>query len=100
MQVLLYDPFADSMVDDRAWRIVLTDVAGEIAPAFDETRHNGICREVRDVGVALADYANSLIGLQLKFLYVAVTRTRMNLWIVDSSCGQHPMLVRCSFGCI
>ncbi|KAI0656836.1 hypothetical protein C8Q70DRAFT_1046658 [Cubamyces menziesii] len=71
--VLLYDPFADSTVDDRAWRIVLTDVAGEIAPTFDETRHNGICRE-------------------LKFLYVAVTRTRMNLWIVDSSRGQHPML--------
>jgi len=33
------------------------------------------------------------LGLQLKFLYVAITRARNNLWIVDSSDSAEPMKV-------
>ncbi|KAI0638791.1 hypothetical protein C8Q77DRAFT_1044775, partial [Trametes polyzona] len=70
--VLLYNPFEDSKEDDSQWRVVLNAVTGVPAPTFDETRHAGICRE-------------------LKSLYVAVTRARMNLWIMDSSTRAYPM---------
>ena len=33
------------------------------------------------------------LGSQLKFLYVAITRARNNLWIVDSSESAEPMKV-------
>ncbi|KAI0369977.1 hypothetical protein BV20DRAFT_330785 [Pilatotrama ljubarskyi] len=70
--VLLYNPFEDSSMDYQQWRIVLDGIPGHIAPALDNARHSGICRE-------------------LKFLYVAVTRARMNLWIVDGSNAGEPM---------
>ncbi|KAI8983190.1 hypothetical protein BD414DRAFT_515715 [Trametes punicea] len=70
--VLLWHLFEDSAADDRQWRIILDAVHDHKAPSFDEIRHNSICRE-------------------LKFLYVAVTRARMNLWIVDPSRKARPM---------
>jgi ATP-dependent exoDNAse (exonuclease V) beta subunit len=47
---------------------------GISAPAFDESRHAGVC-------------------MDLKFLYVAITRARKNLWIVDNSEKSGPMRV-------
>ncbi|KAI0353177.1 hypothetical protein OH77DRAFT_1497420 [Trametes cingulata] len=70
--VLLYNPFEDSSMDYKQWRIVLDAIPGHAAPGFDSVRHSGICRE-------------------LKFLYVAITRARMNLWIVDGSRTGEPM---------
>ncbi|KAI0641195.1 hypothetical protein C8Q79DRAFT_920041 [Trametes meyenii] len=70
--VLLFDPFEDSTAEYQQWRIVLDGVPGEMAPAFEDSRHSGVCRE-------------------LKFLYVAVTRARMNLWIMDGSRKGEPM---------
>lgn len=67
--VLLYNFFEDSTVDVSQWRVILNALTGKKqikCPTFDETRHSGVCRE-------------------LKFLYVAITRARKNLWIADCS---------------
>ncbi|EPQ56620.1 P-loop containing nucleoside triphosphate hydrolase protein [Gloeophyllum trabeum ATCC 11539] len=74
--VLLYNFFADSSCTLSQWRMILAVVV-EIgpsarAPTFNEVRHAGICNE-------------------LKFLYVAVTRARNNLWIYDPSDKAQPM---------
>ncbi|KAI0696497.1 hypothetical protein C8T65DRAFT_583394 [Cerioporus squamosus] len=73
--VLLYNFFEDSTADVSRWRLVLNALPSSEhvpAPQFDEIRHNSICRE-------------------LKFLYVAITRARKNLWIADSSVKGEPM---------
>ncbi|KDR84732.1 hypothetical protein GALMADRAFT_260438 [Galerina marginata CBS 339.88] len=76
--VLLYKFFEDSTVDLSQWRVVLNLLRdqsrgqGVPAPRFDEIRHAGVCSE-------------------LKFLYVAVTRARKNLWLVDCSEKCEPM---------
>ncbi|KAF8955734.1 hypothetical protein BDZ97DRAFT_1926448 [Flammula alnicola] len=78
--VLLYKFFEHSTVDLSQWRIVLNLLANTqcsqdmSAPRFDEIRHAGVCSE-------------------LKFLYVAITRARKNLWIVDCSEKSEPMRV-------
>ncbi|KAJ7237474.1 hypothetical protein B0H12DRAFT_1238216 [Mycena haematopus] len=70
--VLLYNFFADSGVTETAWRVVLNAIDnGPPAPALD-TRHASVCTE-------------------LKFLYVAITRARNNLWIADCSAKGEPM---------
>ncbi|KAI0935696.1 hypothetical protein AcV5_004043 [Taiwanofungus camphoratus] len=81
--VLLYNFFADSKVELAQWRVILNALSEEhkianSAPRFDEARHSGVCRE-------------------LKFLYVAITRARKNLWIADSSEKGEPMRVFWSF---
>ncbi|TDL28963.1 hypothetical protein BD410DRAFT_818373 [Rickenella mellea] len=75
--VLLFNFFEDSTVDESQWRVVLKGVECSDnrkiqAPIFDEIRHAGVCTE-------------------LKFLYVALTRARKNLWIVDRSLKGEPM---------
>ncbi|TCD62368.1 hypothetical protein EIP91_006977 [Steccherinum ochraceum] len=72
--VLLYNFFEDSTVDLSQWRVVLNALpTKEInCPRFDDNRHSGVCRE-------------------LKFLYVAITRARKNLWIADCSERGEPM---------
>ncbi|KAI0757675.1 hypothetical protein C8Q80DRAFT_1134839, partial [Daedaleopsis nitida] len=77
--VLLYNFFEDSTVDLSHWRVVLNAMpqdqrTNHPAPRFDEARHSGVCRE-------------------LKFLYVAITRARKNLWIADSSEKGEPMRI-------
>ncbi|OBZ79120.1 TPR and ankyrin repeat-containing protein 1 [Grifola frondosa] len=77
--VLLYNFFEDSTVDLSQWRVVLNalperECGNHPAPRFDDTRHSGVCRE-------------------LKFLYVAITRARKNLWIADCSEKGEPMRV-------
>ncbi|TBU42438.1 hypothetical protein BD309DRAFT_866309 [Dichomitus squalens] len=75
--VLLYNFFEDSTTDLSQWRVVLNALpeaqrANHPAPRFDDARHGGVCRE-------------------LKFLYVAITRARKNLWIADGSTKGEPM---------
>ncbi|KAK7064846.1 UvrD-like helicase ATP-binding domain-containing protein [Favolaschia claudopus] len=71
--VLLYNFFADSAATEAQWRIVLNLVAdGPPAPTLDSMRHAIICSE-------------------LKFLYVAITRARNNIWIADCSTKGEPM---------
>ncbi|KAF9647525.1 hypothetical protein BDM02DRAFT_3187952 [Thelephora ganbajun] len=74
--VLLYNFFEDSTATLSQWRLVLNDVEQKDhdygVPVFDETRHASICSE-------------------LKFLYVAITRAKKNLWIMDSSETAEPM---------
>ncbi|KAF9014907.1 hypothetical protein BDQ17DRAFT_1418043 [Cyathus striatus] len=77
--VLLYKFFEDSTVDLSQWRVVLNLLENSGAhnlstPRFNEVRHAGVCSE-------------------LKFLYVAITRARKNLWIVDCSERCEPMKV-------
>ncbi|KNZ80017.1 TPR and ankyrin repeat-containing protein 1 [Termitomyces sp. J132] len=81
--VLLFNFFEDSSVDSSQWRLLLTATnsveitEGSIpvaAPQFDRIRHASICAE-------------------LKFLYVAITRARKNLWIADQSSKGEPMRV-------
>ncbi|RXW11576.1 hypothetical protein EST38_g14279, partial [Candolleomyces aberdarensis] len=72
--VLLYKFWEDSTVGLKQWRVVLNiiETRNVHAPSFDEERHAGVCSE-------------------LKFLYVAITRSRKNLWIVDCSEKAEPM---------
>jgi tetratricopeptide (TPR) repeat protein len=77
--VLLYNFFEDSTVDVAQWRVVLNAIdrakrEKTPAPTFDENRHAGVCSE-------------------LKFLYVAITRARKNLWVVDRSETAEPMRI-------
>ncbi|KAI0757678.1 hypothetical protein C8Q80DRAFT_1134850 [Daedaleopsis nitida] len=77
--VLLYNFFEDSTVDLSQWRVVLNALPEQLranhpAPRFDDARHSGVCRE-------------------LKFLYVAITRARKNLWIADGSEKGEPMRI-------
>ncbi|KIP05323.1 hypothetical protein PHLGIDRAFT_154223 [Phlebiopsis gigantea 11061_1 CR5-6] len=69
--VLLYNFFADSTVSAAQWRVVLKGLEVK-SPTFDEEKHDGVCHE-------------------LKCLYVACTRARLNLWIVDYSGKGEPM---------
>ncbi|KAF8261742.1 hypothetical protein EI94DRAFT_1745299 [Lactarius quietus] len=82
--VLLYNFFEDSTVDVSHWRVVLNAIERARrekipAPNFDENRHAGVCSE-------------------LKFLYVAITRARKNLWVVDRSETAEPMRIYWSSG--
>ncbi|KAL5534681.1 hypothetical protein ACEPAG_1145 [Sanghuangporus baumii] len=75
--VLLYNFFEDSSCIVSQWRVILNFLAIDkessmAVPRFDDLRHAGICTE-------------------LKFLYVAVTRARKNLWIIDRSDKGEPM---------
>ncbi|KAJ6519176.1 hypothetical protein C8R45DRAFT_1204389 [Mycena sanguinolenta] len=73
--VLLYNFFEDSTVGAAQWRVVLNALGtngGIPAPLFDPARHAGVC-------------------LELKFLYVAITRARNNVWIADTSAKGEPM---------
>ncbi|KAF8151989.1 hypothetical protein K438DRAFT_1988110 [Mycena galopus ATCC 62051] len=76
--VLLYNFFEDSTVGEAAWRVVLnalqTNRESIPAPLFDKARHAGVC-------------------VELKFLYVAITRARNNVWIADTSAKGEPMRV-------
>ncbi|KAH9912842.1 uncharacterized protein BXZ73DRAFT_55806 [Epithele typhae] len=67
--VLLYDFFEDSTVDESSWRVVQSGLPGGHIPTYVDS---GLCRE-------------------LKHLYVAMTRARKNLWIADSSWRAEPM---------
>ncbi|KAJ4470931.1 hypothetical protein J3R30DRAFT_3531939 [Lentinula aciculospora] len=75
--VLLYDFFGDSPAKLSQWRLILNALnerSGVAAPDFEKNkqRYASICSE-------------------LKFLYVAITRARENVWIVDSSKSGEPM---------
>ncbi|KAI0757657.1 hypothetical protein C8Q80DRAFT_1092486 [Daedaleopsis nitida] len=70
--VLLYNPFEDSSVSYSQWAVLLNEVEGQRAPVFEEAKFTDICRE-------------------LKHLYVAITRARMNLWIFDCSLNAEPL---------
>ncbi|KAJ6569465.1 hypothetical protein B0H19DRAFT_938852 [Mycena capillaripes] len=70
--VLLYNFFEDSFVPEAQWRVVLNAIEnGPPAPTLD-IRHASVCTE-------------------LKFLYVAITRARNNIWIADCSTKGEPM---------
>ncbi|THU96852.1 hypothetical protein K435DRAFT_965733 [Dendrothele bispora CBS 962.96] len=68
--VLLYNFFGDSPADVSQWRIILNAVDDKDLPTPDmernRTRYASICSE-------------------LKFLYVAITRARENVWIIETS---------------
>ncbi|KAK7064824.1 UvrD-like helicase ATP-binding domain-containing protein [Favolaschia claudopus] len=75
--VLLYNFFEDSSVGAAQWRVVLNVLEGSgksSAPLFDTARHAGVC-------------------IELKFLYVAITRARNNVWIADTSAKGEPMRI-------
>ncbi|KAG2034062.1 hypothetical protein BDR03DRAFT_993883 [Suillus americanus] len=67
--VLLYNFFEDSAIDASRWEVVLDGVEGQgYVPDFysRKARYAGIC-------------------IELKFLYVGITRARRNVWIFDTS---------------
>ncbi|KAJ7171712.1 hypothetical protein C8R43DRAFT_1231226 [Mycena crocata] len=76
--VLLYNFFEDSTVGEAQWRVVLNALETRKekfpAPLFDKARHAGVC-------------------VELKFLYVAITRARNNVWIADTSAKGEPMRI-------
>jgi len=79
--VLVFNFFNDSTVSEQQWRVVLNAIPEETngrgsihAPTFDSIRHAGVCAD-------------------LKSLYVAITRARKNMWIVDRSDKGEPMRV-------
>ncbi|KAH9924689.1 uncharacterized protein BXZ73DRAFT_50396 [Epithele typhae] len=64
--VLLYDFFRESTVDDSSWSWILPENGVSPDPEALAAVDHGLCRE-------------------LKHLYVALTRARTTLWIVDTS---------------
>ncbi|KAJ3777202.1 hypothetical protein FB446DRAFT_718464 [Lentinula raphanica] len=75
--VLLYDFFGDSPAKLSQWRLILSaldDCSHVSAPEFERNkqRYASVCTE-------------------LKFLYVAITRARENVWIVDTSESSEPI---------
>jgi hypothetical protein len=97
-KVLLYNFFKDSTATLNQWRLLLNGISDGYnfpgAPTFDETRHASICVEVCCTRPELPFRTHlRCLGWQLKFLYVAITRARNNLWIVDSSESAEPMKV-------
>ncbi|CAA7267696.1 unnamed protein product [Cyclocybe aegerita] len=76
--VLIYDFFKDSEFDIGCWKLVLNAVEDALPglhiPSFHQVRHGGLC-------------------LELKTLYVGVTRARNRLWIADGSDKAQPMRV-------
>ena len=93
VKVLLYNFFEDSTVDSLLWRVILNELPGEVAPAFDVGRHSGVCREVDNCSSCCSSVYDSCLFPQLKHLYVAMTRARMNLWVADSSPTSEPLRV-------
>ena len=78
-QVLIYDFFANSSISASDWRVVLHGLTeeqklGRYIPAFEDARHNAI-------------------QLELKSLYVAITRARKNVWIWETSDVGNAMMV-------
>jgi len=97
-KILLYNFFKDSTANLNQWRLVLNGISeGDNpfdAPTFDETRHASVCAEVCYPRSKLSFSSHSCRpSQQLKFLYVAITRARKNLWIVDDSESAGPMKV-------
>ncbi|KAJ8084867.1 hypothetical protein PM082_003644 [Marasmius tenuissimus] len=72
--ILLYNFFEDSNADFARWRVVLNAIGQSSVPLpkFDNNKH-------------------ASIWLDLKFLYVALTRARENVWIADVSNKGEPM---------
>lgn len=95
--MLLWDFFQDSATEAGQWRVVLnglplgTKNIGRV-PAFNDAHHAGICSEV-DVFLILHRDTITNEACQLKSLYVAITRSRKNLWIFDTSKRAEPMEV-------
>ncbi|PPQ98969.1 hypothetical protein CVT24_003465 [Panaeolus cyanescens] len=80
--VVLLNFFEDSLLTLDQWRVVLNELTGVYAPKFDLLKHSAIC-------------------LELKSLYVAITRARNNLRIIDTSDKSGPMKILWeSLGCI
>ncbi|THH16781.1 hypothetical protein EW146_g3907 [Bondarzewia mesenterica] len=76
MHVLIYNVFADSPVDVKQWWRIIDAAPGgrsdQSSRAQVGNENAGVCNE-------------------LKFLYVAITRARKNLWFVDESEVCMPM---------
>ncbi|KAF9050293.1 hypothetical protein BJ165DRAFT_1341573 [Panaeolus papilionaceus] len=73
--VILLNFFEDSNLTREQWSVVLNIAPGSpYAPKFDLLKHSGIC-------------------LELKSLYVAITRARNNLRMVDCSEKSEPMKI-------
>ncbi|OBZ79122.1 hypothetical protein A0H81_00139 [Grifola frondosa] len=71
--VFLYNFFKDSTVDHAQWRVVFNILHNDISAfLLDQIRDSSVCRE-------------------LKFLYVAITRARTNLFLTDCSERAEPM---------
>ena len=98
MKIILYNFFEDSIASANQWRLVLNEVSDggspQGVPAFDETRHASLCVEVGLSRPGIS-FPSSFIPpkWQLKSLYVAITRARKKLWIVDNSASAEPMKV-------
>jgi ATP-dependent exoDNAse (exonuclease V) beta subunit len=98
--VLLYNFFADSPAD-KEWRVLYNHVDGDCDADADVVGVAGIS------GVSFAEMAqeaplksnrcldfdadaHKLLESELKFLYTAVTRARVNVWIYDDSAKREP----------
>ena len=62
-QVVLLDFFETSPIDAGRWSVVLNAVPSVFhAPAFDETRHAGVCNEVRHNSLLVVTNFNHNFG--------------------------------------
>ena len=78
--MVVYNFFADSPAVEQQWRVVLKNVPGAKPPRLDVTKH-------------------SIIGSELKKLYVALTRGRNNVWFWDDSSQVEPVKVSQTLPC-
>lgn len=64
-QVLLFNFFDDSPVGASQWRVILNAVSGSMAPAFDETHHGGVCREVHGLRSLMSPTYSFMIPVKM-----------------------------------
>ncbi|KAJ1459487.1 hypothetical protein M885DRAFT_60269 [Pelagophyceae sp. CCMP2097] len=101
--VLLYNFFCDSPAD-KEWRVLYNHCDGDCDADADAAGLTGVAGLS---GVSFADMAqeapfksnrcldfdpdaHKLLESELKFLYTAVTRARVNVWIYDDSAKREP----------
>ena len=97
--MLLYNFFEDSTLKSSQWRTVLNMVppvengtSRKTIPCFDPLL-SGVCQDVSVCVVYLLVFNDPKPFTKLKFLYVAITRARKNLWFSDNSETCKPMRV-------
>jgi tetratricopeptide (TPR) repeat protein len=81
--VLLYNFFHDSMVDEKGWRVVTAYLEEHEETIMVNKRLPGSNTDPRSF--KFDERCHKALNSELKYLYTAVTRAKCNLWIYDSN---------------
>lgn len=80
--VLLYNFFTDSLVDEKGWRVITSYLEKHEDCIENSTKVPGCLTVPRSC--TFDEKQHKSLNSELKYLYTAVTRAKCNLWIYDS----------------